>query len=365
MEEYLSSIYFNERNPASFSGINTFYTYVKKDGKYSLKKQEIVDWLKKQDVYTSHRSVKRKFQTQRVIVGSKHQQYDADTVNMTAYGKKNKGFKYILVMIDILSRYAFTRPMKDLKAKTMVAALKALHKSKSFHPKSCRSDRGKEFENKLVKQYLKGKNVKQFFTNNTQKANFAERFIKTLKTKLSKYMSKNHTHTWISILDDVTFAYNHHIHRAIHMSPSQALETEDSILWNIQYYPKSKTLQNQSKTHLKVNDTVKLSFIKAHFDREYQERWTRENFIITAVIYKEGIPLFSIKSWDNSPVSGLFYKDELQKVFVDANTVYDIEKIIKTRKYKGTKQAYVKWLGWPKQYCSWINFKDLKNYKQT
>ena len=36
-----------------------------------------------------------------------------------------------------------------------------------------------------------------------------------------------------------------------------------------------------------------------------------------------------------------------------------MEEVIKRRKRTGQKELFVKWLGWPKKFNSWINEKDL------
>jgi hypothetical protein len=51
---------------------------------------------------------------------------------------------------------------------------------------------------------MKREKVDHFFTQNEQKSSYAERAIKTMKSKLSRYMSCHQTHRWIDVLDSVT-----------------------------------------------------------------------------------------------------------------------------------------------------------------
>ena len=48
-------------------------------------------------------------------------------------------------------------------------------------------------------------------------------------------------------------------------------------------------------------------------------------------------------------IIGTFYNEELQKAYVTDDTVYKIEKVLQKRTYRGVKQAYVKWLYYPKK----------------
>lgn len=359
LNEYLASIYFDSSHPGAYSGVDKLYRIVKKEGK-DISKGEIQKWLRKQEVYVKHKPVQRKFKRARVIAPRKFYQFDADTISMTRYGKQNKGYKYILVMIDILSRFAWTSPLKTLTGTEMSQALK---KDLIKKPDKFRSDSGSEFVNSKVKAYLKSHHVEQFQTLNEKKANYAERLIQTLKSKITKFMHHNQTFEWVSILPKVTASYNNTYHRSIKMTPFQALDTDDASLWEMQYNKNSKAEQKTSKQLFKFKDgdTVKLSFIRKVFDRIYDERWTDEYFSITGRTNKQNIALYTIKDWSNDPVQGTFYESELQKVDVAENVVYKIEKILKRRRNNGENQVLVKWQGWHKKFNSWIPESEIKD----
>ena len=54
------------------------------------------------------------------------------------------------------------------------------------------------------------------------------------------------------------------------------------------------------------------------------------------------------------------YNEELQKAYVTDDTVYKIEKVLKKRTYRGTKQVYVKWLYYPRKFNSWVNASSVE-----
>lgn len=78
-----------------------------------------------------------------------------------------------------------------------------------------RSDNGKEFVNNVVKEYLKSKNIYHFTTQNSPKANYAERIIKTVKGMLFKYFQKKRTYRYIDILSDIVTSYNLTPHKSL------------------------------------------------------------------------------------------------------------------------------------------------------
>jgi hypothetical protein len=86
-----------------------------------------------------------------------------------------------------------------------------------------------------VQRLLKREKVDHFFTQNEQKSSYAERAIKTIKSKLSRYMSRHQTHHWIDVLDSVTQSYNGSYHRSIKMAPRAVTKKDETRLWKLQY----------------------------------------------------------------------------------------------------------------------------------
>ena len=77
-----------------------------------------------------------------------------------------------MCVLDIFSKYAWVIPLKDKKGK----------------PKKIWVDKGSEFYNNSFKKSLKDNNIEMHSIHNEGKSVVAERFIKTLKTKIYKYI---------------------------------------------------------------------------------------------------------------------------------------------------------------------------------
>ena len=73
---------------------------------------------------------------------------------MKALSKQNDGYKYILMVIDVFSKYGWAVPLKFKNGKTTKAGLETIL-SNGVLPKKIWADKGTEFYNKNVKQYLK------------------------------------------------------------------------------------------------------------------------------------------------------------------------------------------------------------------
>ena len=106
---------------------------------------------------------------------------------------------------------------------------------------------------------------------------------------------------------------------------------------------------------------MRLSHLRRPFQREYEERWTTEYFIVCDRKIKDRIALYKVKDIQGKAIEGTFYSNELSKISVDKDTAFRIEKIIK----KVGQRALVKWSGWPSQFNSFIPYKDVTRYKPT
>ena len=130
LEQYLKDIYYNPSNAASFAGPDKLYRFVRKDGKFVISKYKIRKWLQRQESYSLQRPLKRKFKRNRVIVTGIDDQWDMDLIDMTKFAKYNHGYTFILVVIDIFSKYLWMRPLKDKKGAGKLIGKKAIWKDK-------------------------------------------------------------------------------------------------------------------------------------------------------------------------------------------------------------------------------------------
>ena len=125
--------------------------------------------------------VKRKFRRMRVIVSGMYDQYNADLADYIGYSNANDGYRYLLFIIDVFSRYLLVEPIKNKVDRSIVEAFRAIF-ARGRKPRCLRTDIGKEFTGNISEDYFKSINVEHFASYNQEiKANYAERVIMTLK----------------------------------------------------------------------------------------------------------------------------------------------------------------------------------------
>ena len=107
---------------------------------------------------------------------------------MLLISKFNKGFRFLLCVLDIFSKYAWVAPSKDKKGIIVNAFQKILDKS-GCKPNKIWVDKGSEFYNNSFTKWLKDNDIEMYLIHNEGKSVVAEIFIRTLKNKIYKYMT--------------------------------------------------------------------------------------------------------------------------------------------------------------------------------
>lgn len=209
--------------------------------------------------------------------------------------------------------------------------------------------------NRALKTYLEKLGVKIYILNSEMKAAVVERFNRTLKEKMWRFFTHTQNYRYIVVLPDLVFSYNNTYHRTIKTSPSQVSKENEDKIWEITYgHKKDVPLENSVKFKFKVGDLVRISKAKMVFDKGYTANWTREIFKIHERIPRRP-PVYRIT--DTHPtkpevIEGVFYEENLQKI-TKTDDIYYVDKILKERVFRGKKEAYIKWLGYPDKYNSW------------
>ena len=108
---------------------------------------------------------------------------------------------------------------KIKKGVAIVNAFQKILNDSGRKPNKIWVDKGSEFYNNWFKKWLKNNGIEMYSTNNEGKSVVAERFIRTLKTKIYKYMTSISKNVYIDKLDDIVKKYNNTYHITIKMKP--------------------------------------------------------------------------------------------------------------------------------------------------
>ncbi len=353
VDALLKSIYYDVSNANAFSGKRNVYKAAKKlYPKLTLR--DVSNWFEKQLTYTLHKPVRYNFQRNKTIVLSIDDQFQADLCDMTSLAKDNDNHKFLLTCIDCFSKYAWVEPLHRKSSDNIVRAFERIFAKDKRVPKRLQTDKGTEFLNKPVQQFLKKHNVHFFTTETEMKASIVERFNRTLKTRMYKYFTAKNTLRYIDVLQDLVNAYNNTSHRSIGMVPANVTKRHELEIRQRLYGVKN--IKHSKKYKYNVDDEVRISKARRTFKKGYLPQWTEEHFHIhSRKFYAE--PLYELRDLSGEVLQGTFYEKELQKVRPLAE--YRVEKVIRKKK-QGNKVFYlVQWKGYSDKFNTWVSENDL------
>ena len=178
--------------------------------------------------------------------------------------------------------------------------------------------------------------------HNEGKSVVTERFIRTLKNKIYKYMTFGSENGYIDKSDNIVNEYNNTYRRTIKMKP---VDVKDNT-----YIDFEKEV-NDKDPKFKVGDNISIPKYKNIFAKGCIPNWSEEVFIIKKV--KNTVPwTYVINDLNGEEIIGTFYEKELQKT---NKKEFRIEKVLRK---KGDK-LYAKCEGYDNLCNSWIDKKDL------
>lgn len=308
----LTKIYYDPQHPAAFGSVEKLYFAAKQKKVKNLTRKRVLNFLEHQDTFTLHRPVRRKFLRRKTIARHLDEIWVADLIEMQAIKNENSGFRYILTVIDILSRYAFAIPIKSKTGPHIVNAFKQIFKKFKRKPEKLHTDKGSEFYNKTFANYLREEKIKLYSTESDMKAAVVERFNRTLKEKMFKYFTSRKTLHFLRVLPKLISAYNSRIHGAHKMKPNIVSKKNERLAWD-RLYGEYIHRSSPAKTALQIGDTIRLSKLPSKFRKAYLKGWTSEIFFIKNVL--DTIPkTYKVSDAQGETLKGSFYYEELNRV---------------------------------------------------
>lgn len=296
-----------------------------------------------------HRKADKKFEKAQVNYNKIDDTWAIDLADMSRM--EDDGYKYILVVVDIFSKYCWAIPLKNKTAETVLKGFKTILKNRK--PNKIWSDLGSEFKS-VFKSFCDKNNIKIYHTYGESKSVIAERMIRTLKKQLWMKFTEIQSYDWVDLLDDIVRNYNSTKRRTTGLSPIDASNKRNEIKVLKRLNKNKKQFEGIHK--FQVGDFVRISRLKGLFQKGYSHNWSVEVFKIRLIVDRN-VPVYYLEDLSGENIEGGFFEPELQKTAL--KDVFLVEKVLETRKKNGVKQSLVKWVGYDKSFNSWINASDV------
>ncbi|CAM9770349.1 unnamed protein product, partial [Heterosigma akashiwo] len=248
---------------------------------HKVKKSDIEEYLKRNQVHVIN---SRQYKTKEI------KSYDAKyplhilQMDLIDYSKKPaRQFNYILVVLDLFSRFVWTFALTKKQPDKVLAAFMKINFDRK--PKKIVSDNGSEFLAEF-QQYLKKEGIKHVFTNPHspfQNGN-VERFNGTYK-KLLEGNKMTSGKTWVDYMKDMTKLYNSNVHSSTGFPPKIALKAQvnDEVFENIREKQEKRNANKEDVNReavFNVGDKVRLKVPKGKLGKHSVNNFTRELYVV-------------------------------------------------------------------------------------
>lgn len=334
---------------------------------------KIQSYLQNESGYYLHRPGNVHIKRNHYSVASFNQILCCDTMHMTDIKKENDGYSHVLVCVDMFSRKAFAQAIKDVKCATVIDRLKIILKNNHYN--LLYTDQGTEFKCAALKRYLDKIDTSIYFSVSYVKVAIVERFIRTLRLKIERYMTTQHTRRYIDVLQDLVTSYNQTYHRTIGRSPASVNAANRDEVFQYQYLSfknpkKRRTSAPGSKKYrytFKVGDFVRYADTQRRaFAKESKtERWSEEVFKVKRRFKRDEIPIYKLEDLKDREVAGTFYAEELFPAKYDPAAYYNIDPKYPIKKIgTGKNTRYrVRFQGWSKDFETDVDPRGIKTLR--
>ena len=181
------------------------------------------------EIYT--KSPQKNYEANKTMIKSIDDTWSSDLIDMNDYSSKNnRGYRYILVVIDNFSKYGWTIPFKNKYGQSITDAFSQIIKTSKRKPNLLETDDGKDNVNKIFNELLNYNNIKKYSRYIDKGAVFAEPFLRTIRNLMKKPVFEKGKANWISELPTVVKKYNNTIHHSTKMKPIDASKKSNQIL---------------------------------------------------------------------------------------------------------------------------------------
>lgn len=178
-----------------------------------------MDPVRNQVIDELHKTARRRFPRRKVQIRGINDLFQADLVDLRNLASSNRGYKYILFVINAFSKYAWAEPLKT-KGGSEVTQAMARILNRTTAPRNLQVDAGKEFYNESFRALMKKYDINMYSTYSVLKASLVERLNRTIKAAIFKNFTIAGNQNWIKNLQKIVDKYNDTIHSTIRMKPN-------------------------------------------------------------------------------------------------------------------------------------------------
>lgn len=278
-----------------------------KDKNIDVSRKEIHEFYKDQEVNQLMKPRRKPKEFSSIVGYYPNHTYQMDIIVYDRYEMNH--YKYILVVIDVYSRYMMARPLTNRRFETIMDNIKTIFKTMGL-PEEMNCDN--EFNTHEFNNYCQENDIDVRYSdpNEINKNAIVERVNGTIATQLQKIRITTKRHDWYKYLEFVVENYNSTIHSTIKEKPIDVFKGLKTNRQKLKYV----------KPSFEVGDKVRIITKKKEFEKGDVIKSSKEVYLIESISgqkYKlEGVQRL-FKPYEIKKIGEIVYKE-------DSDVEYDI-----------------------------------------
>ena len=356
--ETLQRLYYDQEAEGALGGVEDLYKLAQSLGYTHITLKDCRLFLSNQPTYALYRRARLNYPHNKTVAWVPGHTVMVDLMICLDTAEENDGYKYIYVQVDIYSRYLYCFPMKDRTPESVIAAIEDMMSSVPWKQTGLIYwDREGAFVSKKVKQFLKEKGIRPYYSRSETKSSMSERMIRYLRKKFGRWFSATHTKRWLERLPHIVSEYNNRVHSVTKQRPLDTCVDPHVIA------PIPEQIPSHSKARklgIVKGDYVRISVIRDKLSKEVGGRknmktWSPEVFQVWRVRTSTNEPMYYLRDLAGEKVHGGFLPWEVFKVHGFDPKQKVIENVFDEREGPdGGKEKLVSYLNYPSSFVEWV-----------
>lgn len=289
----------------------------------SVKLKHVQEFISNQAVHQIHQRKRIPDQEFNQIRAPGLGQFQLDLLDLSNYARHNKGYRYLLVVEDIYSKYSFVRPLKTKGSTAVLEAMKSIEKDILKNKVILWSfvmDKGTEFNNTAWNNHFSASagtsptqsgrsasSVKMYRKDPTihTTTGLVERRNGFIRELLQKYFTSYNTLKWVDVIQRINENINTTKNRITKHSPQEIWTRKQS----------NDEIARPAPTQYEVGQRVRLLINHNIFNKKSTGRYS---VIVHTIIKKQGLGYFldgikrKVFGWELLPVEITEHRTNLE-----------------------------------------------------
>ena len=254
-----------------FPSLGKFWQLVKDEG---YKYKDVKEFIEQQKEDQVHKLVRKR----KGFITAFNGDYMADLLDLSNYSRTNKGYKWLLIIVNLFTRQGRAYPLKNKKPEEV----KRVFDIEDM--KLLITDNGNEFKG-VFKTMMKNKDIVHI-TNDIgdhKALGVIDNFSRRVKNALHKWFSHTGKTKWIDYIDIFIENYNKTPHNGI-----LGLKPDDVMRGDNRYFigtlnDSKRKVNSKIFNRLSIGDTVRTKKRRGQFDKGYIPRWSGEVYKVEEI----------------------------------------------------------------------------------